>query len=156
MYIAGAILSVAINIRRRRGCYRRESSSIGPGAGEYTSGRGAPKHRGKSRNRATVPVYRKTTSLAVLMRQRLDTRQRKGRDKMKLSTVLRKVPGNNLVLIKDYLKDYEYILDDAGPIIDMHPEYHSIKNATVYGIDATTYTYENVTTPMLVISILND
>ena len=86
------------------------------------------------------------------MRQRLD----KGRDKMKLSTVLRKVPGNNLVLIKDYLKDYEYILDDAEAIIDKHPEYHSIKNAIVYGVEATSYTYDDITTPMLVISILND
>ena len=60
MYIAGAILSVAINIRRIRDGDRRESSSIGPGAGEYTRGRGAPKCRRKSRNRATVPVYRKT------------------------------------------------------------------------------------------------
>lgn len=87
---------------------------------------------------------------------RQEARQRKGRDKMKLSAVIGKVPSDNLVLVKDYLKDYEYILDDAGPIVDKHPEYHSIKNATVYGVEATTYTYENITTPMLVISILND
>lgn len=76
---------------------------------------------------------------------------------MTLNSVLGKVSGNTLALVKNYHTGYEYIMDDVNMIISKKLDYdRELRNSTVYGIDTIIYTYDNISCPLLVISVLVD
>jgi hypothetical protein len=74
-----------------------------------------------------------------------------------LEQTINKVIGYNLVLVKDYLTNYEYCLDEAQYVISKVLDYNSkLRNSIVYGIDTTIYSINDSMVPMLIISVLKE